>query len=283
MKGFLLVDKKKGETSFDVIRQLRRLTGEKKIGHAGTLDPLATGLLLIAVGEGTKLLEYFVGCDKEYEVEAKFGWVSDTYDAEGVLTEGIVSMDFEETSLSKIIEQDFVGDIEQVPPIYSALKVKGKKAYELARKGEEVELKSRKVKIDRFEIVDFSWPQVKFKVACSSGTYVRSLIHDLGERIGCGAYVKNLRRTVLGNFVVQDAMILKESVDVESFLYSLESVVNGFDRVDLSETELAELDKSGVILGKKIEQDFIMAFYEDKLVAILENSDKGLKNRKRIW
>lgn len=216
MEGFLLIDKPKGITSFDVIAKVRKLTGERRVGHAGTLDPLATGLLIVAVGRGaTKHLQKFVGLDKEYEVTGKFGYVSDTYDAD---SKNIVALkpDFktDRYEIEKIIAANFLGEIKQVPPAYSAIKIGGKRAYELARKGMAVSLGARLVKIEDFSVIRFDWPLVSFRIHCSSGTYVRSLIHDFGQKLGCGAYVVNLRRTKIGDFKLEDAQKL-ESLNVE--------------------------------------------------------------------
>ncbi|MEK7085800.1 MAG: tRNA pseudouridine(55) synthase TruB [Patescibacteria group bacterium] len=213
MQGFLLIDKGEGLTSFDVISRIRRWTGERRVGHAGTLDPLATGLLVVAVGKATKLLQHFVGLDKEYETKARFGAVSDTYDREGKIVElnevefgkfGKISL----TDLENLIHEKFSGEIDQVPPKYSALKINGKKAADLARKGVDFEMKSRKVKIYSFNVVDFKWPEVSFKIHCGSGTYIRSLIHDIGQELGCGAYVTELRRGKVGNFSVNDEKVV---------------------------------------------------------------------------
>lgn len=215
MDEFLLIDKENGMTSFDVVREIRRLAGVKKVGHAGTLDPLATGLLIVAVGrDSTKKLGYYLKMDKEYEVLARFGAISDTYDAEGRIifsageNDSFVSVG--EAALLKIISKNFLGLIQQIPPKYSALKIKGKKACDIMRKGGEVEMRLRKVRIDEFSIIEFDWPFVKFRVKCGSGTYIRSLIHDLGQRLGCGAYVVELRRVKIGDYSVGDAVKLEK-------------------------------------------------------------------------
>ena len=213
MEGFLLIDKEKGFTSFDVVRGVRQLCGVKKVGHGGTLDPLATGLLVVAVGRSsTKKLHTLLKSDKEYEVVAAFGYISDSYDADGHLTRVKYdeSATFNKKNIEKIISKNFIGEIEQMPPKYSALKVKGRRACDIVRAGGKVELKSRKIRIDSFEIMDFQWPEVRFRVKCGSGTYIRSLIHDLGQSLGCGAYVKELRRTKVGEYVVEDAVKLEE-------------------------------------------------------------------------
>lgn len=222
MSGFLLIDKEKGVTSFDVVARVRRITGEKRVGHAGTLDPLATGLLIVGVGrDATKQLGNYLKMDKEYEVTAEFGAVSDTYDAEGRIifsaekndsdsNKGSSSSTIKQEDIARIIKKKFLGHIQQIPPKYSALKIKGKRACDRMREGENIELEPREVTIDEFLIMDFSWPRVKFRVKCGSGTYVRSLIHDLGQELGCGAYVEELRRTKIGKYSVDGAVKLEK-------------------------------------------------------------------------
>lgn len=205
MDELILIDKEKGMTSFDVVRRVKRITGIKKVGHGGTLDPLATGLLIVGVGKGTKLLNNFLKCDKEYEVEAKFGYVSDSYDADGRISEGNSLLKFTKKEVSDVIEKFFLGEIEQFPPKYSALKIGGKRACDIMRRGGDVVLASRKIKIYEFKIMSFKWPKVEFLIKCGSGTYVRSLIHDLGQKLGCGAYVTELRRTRVGDLLIKDA------------------------------------------------------------------------------
>ena len=282
MKGFLLVDKPSGISSFDVIRKLRKILEVKKMGHAGTLDPLASGLLVVAVGEGTKLLEYFIGMDKVYEVEAHFGAVSDSFDADGVISkvsDKEVSLD----EIKKVIDAKFVGEIEQVPPKYSALKINGKKAYEMARAGEDFEMKSRRVMIDSFEIIDYQWPLVSFRVACGSGTYIRSLIHDLGGSLGLGAYVSKLRRISVGKFLVQDAVDLDaEAGAFDQKIVSLKEVLDGMPALNLDSDDVIGLSDGKILVGKKVDHDFVFAFYEGKLLGVLENFGDGIKFKKVI-
>lgn len=205
MDELILIDKEKGMTSFDVVRRVKRITGIKKVGHGGTLDPLATGLLIIGVGKGTKLLNNFLKCDKEYEVEAKFGFISDSYDADGRISEGNSLSKFTKKEVSDVIKENFLGEIEQFPPKYSALKIGGKRACDIMRRGGDVNLASRKIKIHEFKISSFKWPKVAFLIKCGSGTYVRSLVHDLGQKLGCGAYVTELRRTKVGEYSVKNS------------------------------------------------------------------------------
>ncbi len=211
--GFLLVDKPAGITSHDVIDELRKITGIKKIGHAGTLDPLATGLLLVAVGkESTKKISQFVGLDKEYEAVIKLGAVSDTYDAEGKINDircRVPDIGCRSADIKKILTK-FTGPQKQLPPAYSAKKVKGKKMYELARKGIEVKREPIDITIHELELINYNWPELEIKVKCSSGTYIRSLAHDIGEALGCGGYLLKLKRTAIGPYLLSQSKPLNE-------------------------------------------------------------------------
>lgn len=208
MNGFVKINKEKGISSFDVVKKIRKLTQIKKVGHSGTLDPMATGLLICALGSYTKKLGDFLGAPKSYEGELIFGKVSDTYDQEGQVKE----IPFNRVlSLSEIEEKlpAFRGSIMQVPPIFSAKKIKGKKAYQLARKGEELVLEAQEKQIDAFEILDFrqgEFPSMTFSVTCSSGTYIRSLAHDLGQSLGVGAILSQLTRTQISDFKLEGAL-----------------------------------------------------------------------------
>jgi len=206
-----LINKPKGITSFDVVREVRRRTGEKRVGHGGTLDKLATGLLVVAVGrEFTKQLGKFLKCKKEYVFKAKFGFTSDTLDCDGVIYEVDSKKVFKKDDLGGLISEFFTGEILQVPPKFSALKVAGKRASDRVRKGEEIRLEPRIVLVESFEIVDFKWPFVEFRVVCGGGTYVRALVRDLGEKLGCGGYVVELKRTRVGEYSLNDAVELNE-------------------------------------------------------------------------
>ncbi|WKK83274.2 tRNA pseudouridine(55) synthase TruB [Marivirga arenosa] len=208
----LLIDKPLNWTSFDVVKKLRYTLKVKKIGHAGTLDPLATGLLILCTGKMTKSIEKYQAQQKEYTGEFTIGYTTPSYDLE---TEPEFQKSTENISLEdlKKATENFIGEIEQTPPIFSAVKKDGKRAYELAREGKDVKLKSRKVNIEEFEIIDFQNQKVKFRVSCSKGTYIRSLANDFGEILGVGAYLSELRRTKIGNFSVDDAENLSEFVE----------------------------------------------------------------------
>jgi tRNA pseudouridine55 synthase len=208
----LLIDKPYTWTSFDAVNKLRGGLKIKKIGHAGTLDPLATGLLILCTGKMTKKIDEIQAKEKEYTGELIFGKTTPSIDLETEFdSETDYSLLTEESILSAIPK--FIGEIEQVPPIYSAIKVDGKRLYKKARKGESVEIKSRMVQVKEFELTEINIPSVKFRIVCSKGTYIRSLIRDLGQELNVGAYLNELRRTRIGTFKVEDAISPNEFVD----------------------------------------------------------------------
>jgi tRNA pseudouridine55 synthase len=205
--GILNINKPSGQTSHDVVERVRALTGIRRVGHAGTLDPLATGVLLVCVGRpATRVVEYLVEETKVYRAEAWLGATTDTFDAEGkVVTEGPVEVgrDAVQQALKR-----FRGPIQQIPPMYSAVKHKGEPLYRLARRGVEVEREPRGVDIYRLQLVSWNPPRLTLEMACSPGTYVRVLIHDLGQELGCGAFMTGLTRVASGSFRLEDAVTL---------------------------------------------------------------------------
>jgi tRNA pseudouridine55 synthase len=213
MNGFLLIDKPAGISSFGVVARVRRALDVEKVGHCGTLDPLATGLLIVCLGKATKLAQFVSKQNKSYSAEITLGFTSTTYDSEGKLTayesEKIPSEDDIRQALP-----EFAGDIEQVAPMYSAVKHLGKPLYKYALKNQTVEPKIRNVRIDTINIVSYDYPHLTIDVACSSGTYIRSLAHDLGARLGCGGYISNLRRTEIGKWHVDSALPLTQLVEL---------------------------------------------------------------------
>lgn len=207
----ILIDKPLKWTSFDVVKKIRNLIQIKKVGHAGTLDPLATGLLILCTGKKTKSIESYMAEEKEYTGTFTIGQTTPTYDLESEPSEAV--------DISKITEEDleqarinFTGAIEQIPPMHSAIKVGGKRLYELARKGETIERKTRSVTISEFELTKVDLPIINFRVVCSKGTYIRSLANDFGEILGVGAHLSSLRRTRIGEFSVEKAYNLEELV-----------------------------------------------------------------------
>lgn len=208
INGILNVYKEAGFTSHDVVAKLRGICRQKKIGHTGTLDPEAVGVLPVCLGSGTKLCDMLTDKSKEYEAVLLLGQVTDTQDVTGtVLEEHEVTVD-EEQAVEAI--RSFVGAYEQIPPMYSALKVNGKRLYELARAGKEVERKGRPVEIHSIEILSVSLPEITFRVACSKGTYIRTLCHDIGQKLGCGGTMKSLKRTRVGIFTIDGALKLSQ-------------------------------------------------------------------------
>ena len=206
--GIINIYKEKGFTSHDVVAKMRGICKQKKIGHTGTLDPDAVGVLPVCLGSGTKLCDMLTDKDKVYEAELLLGVVTDTQDTTGtVLEEKEVSVT-EEAVREAILS--FVGDYMQIPPMYSALKVNGKKLYELARAGKEVEREARPVKILGIDILEVNLPIVRMTVACSKGTYIRTLCHDIGEKLGCGGAMKSLKRTQVGIFKIEDSITLAQ-------------------------------------------------------------------------
>ena len=205
----LLINKPLHWTSFDAVKKIRHLVKTKKVGHAGTLDPLATGLLIICTGKFTKKINEYMAREKEYAGTITLGATTPTYDLESQ-PESFKSI---ENVLKEQIEaaaKKFTGEIMQVPPAHSAIKVEGKRVYELARKGKEVKLEPRKIFIKEFEIRKLDLPLVYFRVVCSTGTYIRSLANDFGEALGCGAYLSSLCRTRIGEFKIEDAFTIEE-------------------------------------------------------------------------
>ena len=229
MNGVLVVDKPRGGTSFDVVRQVRRAARLRKVGHGGTLDPLATGVLPICLGEATKLAQFLLDADKEYEVTLCLGVETDTYDADGAVTARQPPANIDEVAVRAALPR-FVGAIAQKPPVYSALKRAGRPLYEYARAGETVELAERAVTVHHLELLSFAGPEaVTLRVRCSKGTYVRSLVFDLGRALGPGAHVTALRRTRSGPFSLEDAQSLPDT------LRALEQGNPGLKLVSLSQ------------------------------------------------
>lgn len=206
-EGILLIDKPKGCTSHDVVDKVRRRLGMRQIGHAGTLDPMATGLLLILVGRATKVSQYLMSLEKTYEGALKLGETTDSQDAEGTL---VCSRPIPELSREHLEEamRGFIGDQYQTPPMFSAKKVDGVPLYKMARKGKVVERERQFIHIRSLDLLDFSPPFIRFKLVCSKGTYVRTLAHDLGEALGCGAHLCALRRTATHAFTLEKALSL---------------------------------------------------------------------------
>ncbi|MEN4011293.1 MAG: tRNA pseudouridine(55) synthase TruB [Bellilinea sp.] len=208
ISGVLVVDKPVGLTSHEVVQIIRRGTNIRRAGHTGTLDPRASGVLVVLLGPAVRLSEYVSASDKRYQAVMQLGTTTDTYDSDGrVMTTNPVEISEQQFDTAL---QSFIGEIEQVPPPYSAVKVKGRKAYEMAREGEEVDLQPRRITVYSLELLEWAPPEAVIDVYCSSGTYIRSLANDLGKMLGCGAHLIGLRRTKSGRFTLRDAVPLRK-------------------------------------------------------------------------
>ena len=235
MDGILVIRKEKGYTSHDVVAKLRGILHMKKIGHTGTLDPAAEGVLPVALGRGTRLVELLTEKEKTYEAVLRLGVSTDTQDMTGtILSEKPVTVTEEEV---RETVASFVGEQMQVPPMYSALKVGGKKLYELAREGKTIERKPRPVVFYEIRILDMDLPLVRISVTCSKGTYIRTLCHDIGEKLGCGAAMESLLRTKVGRFTLDDAITLAQTEEavqegtIEGKILGIEEILAEYPRV----------------------------------------------------
>ncbi|MBI2813378.1 MAG: tRNA pseudouridine(55) synthase TruB [Opitutae bacterium] len=209
MEGVLLVDKPQGLTSHDVVYHLRRKLHLKKIGHAGTLDPMATGVLVMLIGKATRISQFLMSVDKAYEGEATLGIVTDSQDAEGEVMETRPVPELTAAGVREVMKT-FLGDQYQTPPMHSAIKVGGVPLYKMARKGEEVEREPRFIRVTEFKLLSFAPPKLTFGLHCTKGTYVRTIAHDLGQKLGCGAHLSALRRTASGRFTIAHCLPLDQ-------------------------------------------------------------------------
>ena len=273
MLGNLLVDKPKGITSHDVVDRVRKTFDTKKVGHAGTLDPMATGLLVVAVGSATRFLQYLSLEPKIYEGEITFGVSTTTQDAEGEVVSQCDASSLTESAIENAVLQ-FVGEIEQVPPMHSAVQVEGKRLYEMARKGETVERKSRTVQVQEFCVSLQSLNKATFRVVCSGGTYVRTLAADIGDALGVGAHLSALRRIAAGAFAVEDA-VSPDDVS-ESHLVPLERALLPMPILAIEETDV-ERARHGKLLSLSADPESIAGLLgPDGFVGIARRTPEGL-------
>lgn len=233
MDGILNINKPKGMTSHDVVATIRKLLKQRRVGHAGTLDPAASGVLPICIGQGTRVAEYLSESGKAYRATIIFGIATDTYDAEGAITSTASAADLNISQIAKTLPL-FLGSQMQVPPRYSAIKLQGQPAYKRARAGEEITLDPRPIVIHSLEIIDWSPPALVLAIECSKGTYIRSLAHDLGQQLGCGAYLRELIRTRSGPFSLSESITLEQlaaavnSVSLQDYLYPVDKALEQY-------------------------------------------------------
>ena len=280
ISGVLVIDKPTGMTSHDVVNIVRRGTGIRRAGHTGTLDPRASGVLVILVGTAVRLSEYISASDKRYQAIIRMGTATDTYDAEGAFTRDEVTVDVTEEQFEAELKK-FEGEVEQTPPAYSAVKINGRKAYEMARKGEEVEIEPRMIQVHHLEVLEWATPEVVVDVHCSSGTYIRSLANDLGEVLGCGAYLVGLRRTKNGRFSLRDAVPLRklkeafEAGDWYKHLIPAAESLSDWPSVVLSPDEVETLRH-----GQRVKVDADDP--EDEMVRGISEADELVALMKRV-
>lgn len=259
INGVIVIRKEQGFTSHDVVAKMRGICGQKKIGHTGTLDPAATGVLPVCLGSGTKLCDMLADRDKEYVAELLLGVTTDTQDTTGtVLAEQAVKVT--EDEVRKVCES-FVGDYNQIPPMYSALKVGGKKLYELAREGKSVERQARPVRILELEILQIELPVVKMRVVCSKGTYIRTLCDDIGRALGCGGAMKSLERTRVGAFTLENAVTLgklqqlKDAGKLAGVVLPVDRIFDECPKLHVTEEFVRLLDNGNAILQEQTEEN----------------------------
>lgn len=246
--GLLVLDKPGGITSRDAVNRVQDWFPRRtRIGHTGTLDPLATGVLVVCIGNATRLAEFVQGMDKTYHTTIVFGARSDTDDADGLITPTADVTPIEETVV-RTVACRFIGDIAQRPPAYSAIKIDGKRAHDLARRGDQVEIAARAVTIYAIDVLRYVWPELDLEIRCGKGTYIRSLARDLGEHLGCGAYVKTLRRTRVGPFHADDAVSLDaNATDVQARLLPSATAVAHLPAIRLADEQIARLRQGQTI------------------------------------
>lgn len=280
MDGILLINKPAGYTSHDIVGIVRKKLHTKKVGHCGTLDPDATGVLVVCVNKATKAIQFLMSDTKVYRATLSLGKSTDTYDASGKILE---EKEVGQISKAQVIDvlNSFLGKSKQKPPIYSAIKVNGKKLYEYARNGEEVEIKERDIEIMMIELIDFSNNEIVFDVKCSKGTYIRSLCVDIAKKLGYPGHMSHLERRQAGRFLITDCVTLEQLENDDYSLHSIDDALCDFPQLKLD-------DPTPVYHGKQIKSDLTgqVAIYDNQnhLLAIYESTGQGyLKNVRGLW
>lgn len=280
MDGIILINKPAGMTSHDVVNKLRKILHTKKVGHCGTLDPDATGVLVVCINKATKVLQFLTSESKEYVAILNLGVSTDTYDASGKVLE---TKEYQKIDDDKIIAclKSFIGKQEQKPPLYSAIKIKGKKLYEYARSGENVEVPTRVVTIDYIDVLEIKENLIKFKVGCSKGTYIRSLCFDIAAKLGYPGHMQDLIRTKSGKFTLNDCFTLEEIEAGKFNCLSIETALSDFKQLEVE-------DENIVYHGKKIKSDLneqvVIVNRNKKILAVYGPDGNGyLKNIRGLW
>ena len=280
MDGVIIINKSKGYTSHDIVAKVKKITGEK-VGHTGTLDPLATGVLPLLIGKGTLCSKYLINHNKTYEVVLKLGIKKSTGDEEGdiIQEENVDEKRLEEKEVKKVLES-FLGEQEQIPPIYSAIKINGKKLYEYARKGQEVEVKPRRITIYDIKMlrIDKKSYEIQFEVSCSKGTYIRSLCEDIAERMGTVGYMKELQRTKVGTFTIEQSVLVEDLTkeNIEEHIITIENLFKNLEHIKLNERKL-QLFLNGVKLSFDLKDGIYKIYNNQQFIGMGVVKDKLLK------
>jgi tRNA pseudouridine55 synthase len=289
--GILNIDKPPGLTSYQVVARVKRLTGLRRVGHGGALDPLATGVLPVCLGQGTRVAEYFMLATKTYRAQIELGITTDTYDAAGEVLQRIDPSNISRNLLEQGLAQ-FQGWLEQIPPMYSALKHQGKRLYDLARAGQEVVRQPRKIHISRLELIDCQLPLFTIEVDCSKGTYIRSLAYDLGQTLGCGAYLKNLVRLRCGPFNLQNAISLTSFEELvcqgewSHILHPIDTVLSLLKSVTVDEKGQRDIECGrSITLEISLDQELCRAYSQDgQFLALLHlQKESGLWHPEKVF
>lgn len=284
--GFLNIDKPLGMTSHDVVARARRIFGVRKVGHAGTLDPLATGVLVICLGGATRLSEYVMHAKKRYTARVQFGVTTTTYDAEGEIVE---TRDASHLSAEHVLAHlpTFMGEFMQTPPIYSAIKQDGRKLYDIARSGGTVELQPRAVRIDNITLLDWDAPIATLDVSCSSGTYIRSLAYDLGAALGVGAHLAGLRRTQSGSFRIEDASTPEAAFADPNWrarLISPDRALQGWRRITLDAAQSDIVAHGGAVSDEGVPEGTLsLAYKKDGALLAVVRAESGMAVPQKVF
>ena len=270
MDGIIIINKPKNCTSHDIVRRAKKILN-KKVGHTGTLDPNATGVLPLLIGKGTELSKYLINHDKTYEAVLKLGEKTDTADSEGEVVEakGVQPSNLEKENVKKVLKA-LIGKQEQIPPMYSAIKVNGKKLYEYARKGEKIEIEPRKIEIYNLELinVDVEKQEITYRVKCSKGTYIRTLCEQIAENLGTVGYMKELKRTQVGEFKIENAISVDELENIDEHkIITIEKYFDRNSKINLNENKL-KLFLNGVQLTYNFEDGIYKIYCSEKFIGI---------------
>jgi len=277
MDGIIVINKSKNCTSHDVVREAKKILNEK-VGHTGTLDPNATGVLPLLVGKGTQISKYLINHDKIYEAVLKLGEKTDTADGEGQIieTREVKQSNIEKENVEKVLKS-LIGKQEQIPPMYSAIKVNGKKLYEYARQGQNIEIDPRTIEIYNLELIHIQNQEITYKVHCSKGTYIRTLCEQIAEKLGTVGYMKELKRIQVGEFNIEDSITIEElENDIEKHFITIEKYFEKCEEINLNAKKL-QLFLNGVQLTHNLEEEKYNKYSEEKFIGIGIIKDKLLK------